>query len=83
MGLDRVLTRRQLLQSIPALAVAPLASRAFAQGAPGAIRVTGINHVTLSVSDVTRSVECQQVTKAEIKVLIAWRAADRNQYGRR
>ena len=60
MGLDRVLTRRQLLQSIPALAVAPLAPRAFAQGAPSAIRVTGINHVTLSVSDVKRSVDFYQ-----------------------
>jgi hypothetical protein len=59
MGLDRVLTRRQLLRSIPALAVAPLASRAFAQVAPGAIKVTGINHVTLSVSDVKRSVTSQ------------------------
>jgi hypothetical protein len=30
--------------------------------------------------DVTRSVECQQVTRAQIKALIAWRAADRNQH---
>ena len=57
MGTD--LTRRRLLQSIPALAIAPLAPRAFAQTA-AAIRVRGINHVTLSVSDVKRSVDFYQ-----------------------
>jgi hypothetical protein len=33
--------------------------------------------------DVMRSVKCQQVTEAEIKALIAWRAADRTQHRRR
>ena len=58
MGTHRVLTRRSVLQSLPALAMMPLASRALAQAAP--IRVRGINHVTLSVSDVKRSVEFYQ-----------------------
>jgi catechol 2,3-dioxygenase-like lactoylglutathione lyase family enzyme len=54
-----VLTRRRLLQSVPALVIAPLASRALAQGtAP--IRVRGFNHVTLAVSDVKRSVDFYQ-----------------------
>jgi len=60
MGSDKGLTRRRLLQLVPALAVAPLATRAFAQVAPSAIRVTGINHVTLSVLDVRRSVDFYQ-----------------------
>jgi catechol 2,3-dioxygenase-like lactoylglutathione lyase family enzyme len=50
------LTRRQLLLSLPALA---LARRAYAQAA-APIRVRGINHVTLSVSDVKRSVDFYQ-----------------------
>jgi len=54
------LTRRRLLQSVPALVFAPMAPRVFAQAAAGAIRVTGINHVTLSVSDVKRSVDFYQ-----------------------
>jgi catechol 2,3-dioxygenase-like lactoylglutathione lyase family enzyme len=54
-----MLTRRRLLQSIPAIAMAPLASRVFAQAA-AAIRVRGFNHVTLSVSDVKRSVDFYQ-----------------------
>ncbi len=58
MGSDKVLTRRSLLRSLPALAMMPLASRALAQTAP--IRVRGINHVTLSVSDVKRSVDFYQ-----------------------
>ena len=45
MGTD--VTRRRLLQALPALALAPLASRVSAQGAPP-IRVRGINHVTLA-----------------------------------
>jgi catechol 2,3-dioxygenase-like lactoylglutathione lyase family enzyme len=53
----KVLTRRQLLQSIPVLALAP---RALAQSAGQPIRVRGINHVTLSVSDVKRSVDFYQ-----------------------
>src|SRR4051812_42555109 len=59
MGSDSVLTRRRLLQSIPALAIAPLASRVFAQAA-APIRVRGINHVTLAVSDVKRSMDFYQ-----------------------
>src|SRR3954467_12162809 len=58
MGSNRVLTRRSVLRSLPALAMMPLASRALAQAAP--IRVRGINHVTLSVSDVKRSVDFYQ-----------------------
>src|SRR3979490_2407028 len=56
MGSNRGVTRRQLLQSLPALALAP---RVFAQTA-APIRVRGINHVTLSVSDVKRSVDFYQ-----------------------
>jgi catechol 2,3-dioxygenase-like lactoylglutathione lyase family enzyme len=49
-------SRRRLLLSIPALA----APRLFAQTARPSIRVRGINHVTLAVSDVARSVEFYQ-----------------------
>src|SRR5262245_38498675 len=51
-------SRRRLLLSIPALVLAP---RAFAQ-VPGnpSIRVRGINHVTLRVSDLKRSVDFYQ-----------------------
>src|SRR6185436_825252 len=52
----RSMTRRHLLKALPALALAP---RAFAQAA-APIRVRGINHVTLSVSDVKRSVDFYQ-----------------------
>jgi len=58
MGSNSVLTRRSVLRSLPALVVMPLWSRAVAQAA--AIRVRGINHVTLSVSDVKRSVDFYQ-----------------------
>jgi catechol 2,3-dioxygenase-like lactoylglutathione lyase family enzyme len=52
------ISRRRLLVSLPALMIAP---RVFAQaGSRPAIRVTGINHVTLSVSDVKRSVDFYQ-----------------------
>src|SRR5206468_3657303 len=51
------LTRRQLLASLPAVMIAP---RAFAQAAGPSIRVRGINHVALSVSDVKRSVDFYQ-----------------------
>src|SRR6185503_16842505 len=53
----RTLTRRALLKSLPVFALAP---RALAQGAAPQIRVRGINHVTLSVSDVKRSVDFYQ-----------------------
>ena len=51
------MTRRDVLLALPALA---LARRAFAQAARPQIRVSGINHVTLSVSDVKRSVDFYQ-----------------------
>ena len=51
------MTRREVLLSLPALA---LARGAFAQAATPPIRVKGINHVTLSVSDVKRSVDFYQ-----------------------
>jgi catechol 2,3-dioxygenase-like lactoylglutathione lyase family enzyme len=51
------LSRRQWLLTLPALAVA---RRAFAQTAASPLRVRGINHVTLSVSDVKRSVDFYQ-----------------------
>lgn len=49
------LTRRQLLMSLPALALAP---RAFAQAAP--IRVRSLNHFGIAASDPKRSVEFYQ-----------------------
>jgi catechol 2,3-dioxygenase-like lactoylglutathione lyase family enzyme len=52
-----VVSRRRLLLSLPALMMAP---RAFAQADNPPIRVRGINHVTLSVSDVRRSVDFYQ-----------------------
>ena len=50
-------SRRQLLLSLPALA---MARHAFAQGGSPPLRVRGINHVTLAVSDVKRSVDFYQ-----------------------
>jgi catechol 2,3-dioxygenase-like lactoylglutathione lyase family enzyme len=52
-----VISRRRLLQSLPALMMAP---RVFAQTGSSPLRVTGINHVTLSVSDVKSSVDFYQ-----------------------
>jgi catechol 2,3-dioxygenase-like lactoylglutathione lyase family enzyme len=51
------LSRRRLLLSLPGLLMAP---PLFAQTGGARIRVTGINHVTLSVSDVKRSVDFYQ-----------------------
>src|SRR4029453_18792939 len=51
------MSRRHLLLSLPAALVA---GRAFAQAVNPPIRVRGINHVTLSVSDVKRSVDFYQ-----------------------
>jgi catechol 2,3-dioxygenase-like lactoylglutathione lyase family enzyme len=51
------LSRRDLLGSLSVLMMAP---RAFAQADDPPIRVRGINHVTLSVSDVKRSVDFYQ-----------------------
>jgi len=47
--------RREVLLTLPAL---PLMRRAFAQTPP--LRVRGINHVSLAVSDVKRSVDFYQ-----------------------
>jgi catechol 2,3-dioxygenase-like lactoylglutathione lyase family enzyme len=51
------ISRRRLLLSLPALAMAP---RAFAQSTNPPIRVRGINHVTIAVSDVKRSKDFYQ-----------------------
>ena len=51
------ISRRQMLVSLPALAMAP---RAFLQAENPPIRAMGINHVTLSVSDVRRSLDFYQ-----------------------
>ena len=51
------ISRRRLLVSLPALALAP---RAFTQSESQTIPVKGINHVTLSVSDLKRSVDFYQ-----------------------
>jgi catechol-2,3-dioxygenase len=51
------ISRRRLLLSLPALMMAP---RAFVQTANPPIRARGINHVTLDVSDVKRSVDFYQ-----------------------
>ena len=51
------LSRRQMLASLPALVTMP---RAFLQATNPPIRATGINHVTLLVSDVKRSLEFYQ-----------------------
>lgn len=51
------ISRRQLLLSLSALMMTP---RAFTQADNSPIRVRGINHVTLSVSDVKRSVDFYQ-----------------------
>src|SRR5207245_9701688 len=50
-------SRRRLLLSLPALVMAP---RTFVQTANPPIRARGINHVTLDVSDVKRSVDFYQ-----------------------
>ena len=51
------LTRRDLLLSLPALAVA---RRAFAQAGAATLRARGLNSMTLNVSDVKRSLEFYQ-----------------------
>jgi catechol 2,3-dioxygenase-like lactoylglutathione lyase family enzyme len=50
-------SRRRLLLSLPALMMTP---RVFAQGNDSPIRVRGINHVTLAVSDPRASVDFYQ-----------------------
>jgi catechol 2,3-dioxygenase-like lactoylglutathione lyase family enzyme len=49
--------RRQFLLSLPALAMAPAA---MAQSSTAQIRMRGLNHVTLTVSDLKRSVDFYQ-----------------------
>jgi catechol 2,3-dioxygenase-like lactoylglutathione lyase family enzyme len=49
--------RRRFLMSIPALALAP---RAIAQQSTGQLKVLGLNHVTLTVSDLKRSLDFYQ-----------------------
>jgi catechol 2,3-dioxygenase-like lactoylglutathione lyase family enzyme len=51
------ISRRSFLLSLPAVA---MASRAFSQAGIPPVRVRGINHVTLHVSDVKRSVDFYQ-----------------------
>jgi catechol 2,3-dioxygenase-like lactoylglutathione lyase family enzyme len=51
------ISRRRMLLSLPALMMAP---RVLIQTSNPPIRVTGINHVTLRVSDVKRSVDFYQ-----------------------
>src|SRR5690242_15508878 len=51
------LSRRQMLASLPAFAIMP---RTFLQAANQPIRATGINHVTLMVTDVKRSIDFYQ-----------------------
>ena len=51
------ITRRELLLSLPALAIVP---RALAQATDPPIRVRALNHMTLAVSDPKRSLEFYQ-----------------------
>jgi catechol 2,3-dioxygenase-like lactoylglutathione lyase family enzyme len=55
--MERDITRRNLLHSLPAAA---LALRARAQAPKPSIRVTGLSHMTLSVSDPKRSLQFYQ-----------------------
>jgi catechol 2,3-dioxygenase-like lactoylglutathione lyase family enzyme len=61
-AMDRDVTRRDLLLSLPAAAIASRAmtSRVLAQAAPTSIPVTGLSHMTLSVSDLKRSIDFYQ-----------------------
>jgi len=64
------ITRRQMLLSVPGLALAPrltapwrvgsLETRLFAQAAAPPIRVRALNHMTLAVSDPKRTIEFYQ-----------------------
>src|SRR5690242_8472666 len=55
--MNKHLSRRQMLASLPSLAMLP---RVFLQAPNPPIRAVGINHVTLLVSDVKRSVDFYQ-----------------------
>jgi catechol 2,3-dioxygenase-like lactoylglutathione lyase family enzyme len=55
------ISRRRLLLSIPGFALAPhVVPRLFAQAAASPLKVRGINHIGLAVSDAKRSVEFYQ-----------------------
>ena len=56
-----VINRRQLLLSIPGLALAPrFVPGLFAQAAAAPLRVRGINHIGIAVADAKRSVDFYQ-----------------------
>jgi catechol 2,3-dioxygenase-like lactoylglutathione lyase family enzyme len=57
MGKNLPLSRREFLISLPGLA---MAGSTFAQGTAAPIRVRGINHATLAVSDLKRSLDFYQ-----------------------
>lgn len=57
-GLDTRMTRRSLLLSLPAAAMAR--SLLTAQGAPGTLKLRALNHMTISVTDPKRSIEFYQ-----------------------
>ena len=52
------MTRRELVATLTTLAVAP--TRLVAQGAPAPVAVRSLNHVSIEVKDVQRSVEFYQ-----------------------
>jgi catechol 2,3-dioxygenase-like lactoylglutathione lyase family enzyme len=61
MRLMTAISRRHLLLSIPGLALAPrLAPRLLAQAAAAPLRVRGINHIGIAVSDPKRSIDFYQ-----------------------
>ena len=60
---DRV-SRRRLLLALPALIAAP---RLLAQTPAPPIRVRGLNHVTLSVSDVKRDRKSTRLNSSHIQ----------------
>ena len=56
-----VISRRHLLLSLPGLALAPrIAPRLLAQAGAPPLRIRGINHIGLAVSDAKRSVDFYQ-----------------------
>src|SRR5688572_9503582 len=54
------ITRRDFLVSVPAFVIAQRVSSAMAQAGNAPIRVRALNHMTLSVSDVKRSLDFYQ-----------------------
>src|SRR3954451_23441078 len=56
-----MITRRDLLLSLPGVALAPrLVPRLLAQGSTSPLRVRGINHIGIAVADAKRSVDFYQ-----------------------